>query len=135
MDNTLQGAVWVDVNTRFRINPLPDRLPDAAAIVYGSLYNLFNCPVGTRGRIFEPTYGAALYEFLQEPISETTSTGIKMALIQSLATWEPRIQLITGQCSVIPDQNLPGYKVRLVFKILQGSDTSPKSVSFTLSKV
>lgn len=114
----LAGAIWIDVNTMLAINTLPDRLPNEQAIIYGSLTNLFNCPIGGRSRTFQPTYGLVLWEIIHEPIDETTARLLNTGLIQSLATWEPRIQVDTAASTVTPDLTIPGYLVHIEYKLI-----------------
>ena len=38
----LDQAAWIDVNSEFTLNGLPDRLPNALAIKHCALYNLLN---------------------------------------------------------------------------------------------
>ncbi|MGD0511397.1 MAG: GPW/gp25 family protein [Candidatus Micrarchaeaceae archaeon] len=112
---SLQGATWVDFNTLYTANNLPDRLPDTLAITYGSLVNLFNCSIGQRSRIFQPQYGMLWLEFLQEPIDQITANKMQMGMLQALAKWEPRIQVNMGSSYVTPDLTLPGYQVGIYF--------------------
>ncbi len=118
----LTGSTWVDVNTLVTISTLPDRVVDNASIYGSSLVNLFNCPIGSRGPLFEPEYGCRLYHFLQEPIDARTAESIRMDLIQAVSRWEPRISLDYGNTYVIPDHRIPGYKIRLAYTVnLSGS--------------
>lgn len=111
----LNGAIWIDVNTMLALNVLPDRLPDEQAIVYGSLTNLFNCPIGGRSKTFQPTYGLLLWELIHEPIDETTARLIQTGLVQSLATWEPRIKVDLTRSTVTPNLSIPGYEVHIEY--------------------
>jgi len=133
--DSLQGAVWIDVNSLIGMNALPDRIPDATAVKVSGLFNLFNCPIGGRSRTFEPLYGSFWYQFLQEPISDSTAESMRMCMVQAIATWEPRIQLDQANTFIKPDLNIPGYVVRIAFRMLQGSDTSPQSIQFHLAVV
>jgi phage baseplate assembly protein W len=108
----LEGATWVDSNTRLGQSPLPDRVPDSLAIV-NSLTNLFNCSIGERGKIFQPEYGSEWRTFLQEPIDAITAAKMRISMIQAIARWEPRIQLDYAKTSITPDLRLPGYVVRI----------------------
>src|SRR6478736_6895204 len=90
---SLNGASWIDVNTLVTLNNLPDRLPDELSIVHASLVNLFSCSIGERGKIFQPEYGSEWREFLQEPIDEVTAAKMRIAMIQAIARWEPRLEL------------------------------------------
>lgn len=128
----LNDALWVDTSTLIGVSILPDRLPDVPSIEYCSLVNLFNCPIGARGPIFEPTYGTLLYQHLQEPIDEITAASIRINLIQAIERWEPRIDLIHNLTSVVPDYDIPGYRVRVGYIVrLTGASSS---ATFTLTK-
>lgn len=111
----IDGATWVDVNTNVGRNGLPDRLPDSLAIRYSSLFNILSCPIGGRGRTFQPRYGSILYELLQEPLDAQTAVEIRIGLLQAIQKWEPRITMDFSRSSVVPDYNLPGYKIKIVF--------------------
>lgn len=113
---SLTNALWIDVNTRYLQNGLPDRLPDAAAIVESSLYNLFNCAPGERSRTFQPDYGSMWRQFIHEPISDITSLKMQMFMLESIQKWEPRIILNTNLSYVMADTNIPGYRVRIMWR-------------------
>ncbi len=126
---SLAGAQWVDTNTRFTQDSLPDRVPDSVSIIYSSIFNLFNCPVGARGKIFQPEYGSEWYYFLQEPIDEQTASLMRIAMIQAIQRWEPRLILSQGRTSITADPTLPGYKV-----VINGFDSltkAPINITFT----
>ncbi len=109
---SLNGATWIDVNSNYTQDPLPDRLPDELAIK-NSLFNIFNCPIGARGKIFQPEYGSEWYYFLQEPIDAITASKMNIAMIHAIARWEPRIILDYSKTFVRANLNLPGYEVRI----------------------
>lgn len=111
---SLDGATWIDVNTQYSLDTLPDRLPDGLAVTHCSLFNLFNCPIGARGRTFQPEYGSQWHYFLQEPLHETTAAHMRIAMIQAIARWEPRIQIDYANTLIQADYNLPGYQVKIV---------------------
>lgn len=119
----LSSAVWIDVNTKVGLNNYPDRLPDELGIQLSSLYNLLRCPIGARGRTFQPTYGTILYHLLQEPLNNRSAGKIQIGLIQAIERWEPRIAMDRSQTTVIPVYDLPGYKLRLVFSLRLDPDT------------
>lgn len=109
----LNNATWIDVNTCFGQNNLPERLPDEQSVLYCSLYNLLNCPVGDRGGLFEPEYGSDLYYFLQEPCTTTTAQSIRTSILATLGKWEPRIRLDPTNTTVTPMPSEDGYYVRI----------------------
>lgn len=130
---SLAGAQWVDVNTRFTQDNLPDRIPDTISIIYSSIYNLFNCSVGERGKIFQPEYGSEWKFFLQEPIDERTASLMRIAMIQAIRRWEPRLELNQGLTTIVAEPTLPGYRVNIV-----GSDKltkAPINIRFTEIRV
>ena len=113
----LDNAIWVDVNTQIGLNTLPDRVADTAAIINSSLFNLFNCSPGQRGRIFQPEYGSSWASFLQEPISDITALKMQIYMIDSIKRWEPRIELNQDRCRIDANTEIPGYEVRLFFRM------------------
>jgi phage baseplate assembly protein W len=111
-------ADYIDVNPDPTGNTYGDLLYGENAVLIGSLYNLFKCPRGDRGRIFRPDYGASLYGLLQEPIDDSTSAFIRMGLLDAVARWEPRIELLNSYTSVTPDYSLPGYIITIGFRFV-----------------
>lgn len=109
---SLQGASWIDANSQFTQDNLPDRLPDDLAIV-NSLFNLFNCSIGERGKIFQPEYGSEWRAYLQEPIDAITAAKMRISMINSIGRWEPRITLDYSRTTITPIYELPGYAVRI----------------------
>lgn len=111
---TLEGATWVDVNSRHGQTSLPDLLPDNYAIA-NSIRNLLLCPIGGRGCLFQPNYGASIMDWLQEPMDALTAQFMWIDIIQQIPKWEPRFALDIDQCSVSPilDDN-PRYIITLV---------------------
>jgi phage baseplate assembly protein W len=107
------GATWLDVNTRVG-NGLPILVPDRLAI-RNSLQNLFACPIGARGRIFQPKYGTLIYNLLHEPADNTTASKISASLIQAIARWEPRIRIDVHNTSVVYRQAIFGYVVTITY--------------------
>jgi phage baseplate assembly protein W len=127
---SLNNATWIDVNSLFTLNGNPDRLPNVLA-VQNSIYNIVNCPIGARSRIMQPTYGSLWYQFLQEPIDQSTANKMNVAMIQALQRWEPRITLDNSNSYVSPDLTLPGYQVRIAFTI--NLNLQPSAVSFSVN--
>ncbi len=120
-ERTLQASAslttdvsWLDVNSLFRLNGRPCLLPGVHAI-NNSLMNLFRCPIGARGRIFQPTYGTFLYTLLHEPLDQITANKIRASLIQSIERWEPRIAIDYANTSVTPNVNIAGFVVQIVY--------------------
>lgn len=111
----LAGASYIDTNTGYTVNGLPDRVPDELSVALSGLVNLFNCPIGARGRIMEPTYGSIWWELLQEPLDDITAGKIQTAMIQAINIWEPRVILDMSGTSVVADPQAPGYDVTIAY--------------------
>ena len=109
----LTNCTWLDVNPQFTNNLQPERFADVNSVLYSSFFNLMNCPIGARGRIFQPEYGSSLMWFLQESISEITAQKMRLAVMQIFGRWEPRIDLDYRNTQITPDYSLPGYRVRI----------------------
>jgi phage baseplate assembly protein W len=75
VNSKTSNVTWLDVNSGMGLNGKPDLLPNVKALV-NSLFNLFQCPIGARGPIFEPDYGCVLYWMLQEPLDFISATKI-----------------------------------------------------------
>ena len=116
-------ALWVDVNTQYTLNSLPDRVVDAKAIIVSSLFNLFNCMPGQRARIFQPSYGSLWLQFLQEPISPITAQKMYIYMLKAIKQWEPRITVDDANTYIQPDMSVPGYIVRIAFAMSGASDS------------
>jgi phage baseplate assembly protein W len=125
------GATWIDVNSQFTMDSRPDRLPDVLA-VSNSIYNLLNSPLGSRSRIFQPEYGASLYQFIQEPLDQSTANKIRIGFIQALARWEPRITLDMANSYVNANSDVYGYDVRIAYSL--NLNARPASMSFFIPK-
>jgi len=126
---SLNGATWIDVNSQFTVNAMPDRLPNVLA-VSNSIYNLLNSPLGSRSRIFQPEYGASLYQFIQEPLDQSTANKIRVGFIQALARWEPRITLDMSNCYVNANYTTIGYDVGIAYTL--NLNLQPASMAFSI---
>lgn len=128
---SLTDAIWVDVNSQFSLNNLPDRVPDSTAIIASSLYNLFNCIPGERSRTFQPEYGSRWRQFIHEPITDQTAAKMEIFMVDSIRQWEPRITLDLSNTYIEPDTNIPGYRVRIAFS-MPGLSV-PSQLQFTVT--
>lgn len=120
------NVVWLDVNSRLTQNGRPDLLPNIRALM-NSLFNLFQCPIGARGPIFEPEYGSILYSMLQEPLDLISANKIKAGVIQAIQRWEPRIEVDIMNTFVIPDYFFNAFRVRLVFKLIATQEVAQEN--------
>lgn len=113
---------YVDVNPDPIENTYGDLLYGENAIIVGSLRNLLICPFGDRGRIFRPDYYTLLHDLLQEPIDNITASSIRLALIEAVGKWEPRIELLNAYTSVDVNLALPGYTITIGFRFRDAAD-------------
>ena len=125
------NVVWLDVNSLLGNSVKPDLLPNDRAI-NNSLFNLFRCPIGARGPIFQPEYGSSLLRLLHEPCDYITANKIRMYAIQAVQRWEPRIDVDMANSVVNPDISRNGFIVTLVYSIVATKQVT--SGSFFLSK-
>lgn len=126
------NVVWLDVNTLIGTGLKPDLLPDVQAI-NNSLYNLFRCPIGARGPIFQPEYGSNIFKLLHDPLDYITANKVKMFTIQAIQRWEPRIHLDMMNTRVDPDYNSNAYHVSIVYSIVATKQVG--NGSFLMSKI
>lgn len=110
---TLTNANFVDTNTNYTKNQFPDRVPDMASVMQSGLWNLFNCPIGARGRIFEPEYGSLWYQFIHEWMDDVTAAQMRIAMVQAIQRWEPRVTVILQDTYIRQRLDLPGFEVRI----------------------
>jgi phage baseplate assembly protein W len=121
-----QNVVYSDLNPRIGINRHSELIYDEVAVIE-SLRNLLQCPVGDRGRIFSPEYGAAHFATLQEPLLPISSATLRAQIIQCIERWEPRVQLIYEQTAALINDDLPGYSVVISF-VLRVTQRSTKTI-------
>ncbi len=125
---SLKGATWIDVNTQYGQDNLPDRLPDQLAITNCALYNLLNCAPGQRARTFQPTFGSEWLRFIHEPIVDNTAAKMESSMLDSLERWLPQIEIDRKSTRILADTSLPGYKVRIGIK--SPFSNSPYQIKF-----
>lgn len=125
-------SIWLDVNTLIGVSPLPDLVPDVQAI-NNSLYNLFRCPVGARGPIFQPEYGSGLMQLLHEPLDYITANKIKMYLFQAIQRWEPRVNIDMGNSFVKVNSNINAFYAQMAYTIVATKQAGLGT--FTLGKL
>lgn len=109
----LTYASYVDVNPRILENGMPELIPDLDSVKWCAFFNLFRCPVGARGRIFNARFGSNLYWLLQEPMDDTSVIDVQNATFGAIKQWEPRVEVDEQNSSFLIDWTLPGYRVRL----------------------
>lgn len=114
-------ATYVDVNPN--VGPgVPILLTNAAA-VFASIRNLFLCPAGGRGRIFQEDYWSGVYSLLQEPFDGITANALSIAIFQALRVWEKRVTVRSSDVGVVAVPSLPGYQVTLTITVNGKAET------------
>jgi phage baseplate assembly protein W len=126
------NVVWLDVNSKLTLNGRPDLLANVRALM-NSLFNLFQCPIGARGPIFEPEYGSILYSMLQEPLDLISANKIKAGVVQATQRWEPRIEIDIMNTFVVPEYNNNAFRVRLVFRLIATQEVAQEN--FLLNRI
>lgn len=118
-------AIYSDVN--YLNNKKGARVEDIEA-VYQAVYTLLSTKVGQR--VFRPTYGSYLENYLFEPCDDTSADNILYDIMTTLEQ-EPRVQINTAQTTVtpIPEQNM--FAIKIVFTVLGFSDTE-RTMELTL---
>lgn len=125
-----EEIVWVDVNSNFGEDVDPELVIDVAAI-NNSLFNLFNCPVGSRP--FEREYGSDLIKAVFEPTDSKTADFIDLSLFQAIQRWEPRIKLDRSQSYVTATPEGDGFNVNIAYTVLRTQLTA--NYAFTIRRI
>jgi len=82
-------------------------------------------------RLFQPTLGSNLRNFLFEDVSPQTQASIKSQIENTIENFEPRAKLIDVAITPYPDQN--GYVVTIVFYIT--TIANPVTINIPLIRV
>jgi len=120
-----------DLSVTFKKNPVTDDLvvvKDKAAIVQ-SIINLLLTNKGERP--FKPDLGCDINSSLFEPLDFATAGIIRSQIIQTIRTYEPRVEV--DDVEVTPDEMNNGYEVILYYTIV-GRDDTPDSTEFFLDR-
>lgn len=67
-------------------------------------------------RWMNPEFGCNVWQYLFDPISDSTAIGIRLEIKRALSRWEPRIDLTQVIVEPYPDTN--AYYVTVEYKIL-----------------
>lgn len=121
-------VVWVDVNSNFGEDVDPELVTEIKAI-NNSLFNLFNCPIGSRP--FEREYGSNLLAALFEPADGETASFLDLSIYQAIRRWEPRIRM-SIQSSLITREG-DAFTVSIAYTILRTNLQA--KYDFTIKKV
>ena len=85
------------------------------ADILQALDNLFNTIPGER--LFLPTYGVDLEQYLFELMTESTAFAILSEITNAVNKWEPRVRVNFGLSTVTPDYSNKVYNLNLIFTI------------------
>jgi phage baseplate assembly protein W len=98
--------------------------------VFQAIFTLLGTKRGER--LFRPTYGASLQNYLFEPCDEFTAKSILFE-IQTTLKEEPRIKFNVSKSSVIPVPEQQLFLITIVFTVL-GFNNLEKSLNLTLKQ-
>jgi phage baseplate assembly protein W len=128
---TSRNILWSD----FSLSMIPSvftkditRLTDLDALSQ-SVKNLILTRRGERP--FSPNLGSDIYALLFEPIDKFTSIDMRDAIIETLANYEPRVDIIDLVVSGEEDKNR--YSVTLAYKAK--NEEVAREISFYLDRV
>lgn len=57
-----------------------------------SIRDILLTPLGSR--VMRRDYGSRLYELVDRPLNEDTTADIRIATVEALARWEPRVEVL-----------------------------------------
>lgn len=123
--------LYSDFLTNFNAHPDSKQLMTIKneAAVTRSIRNLLS--TNKYERLFQPTIGSNLNNFLFEDVSAITSAAIRSAIVQTIENYEPRAKIIDVIVSPYPDEN--GYVVTLLYYIT--TIANPITVNIPLIRV
>jgi phage baseplate assembly protein W len=126
---TLQ-KIYSDIDLTFTRNPVTGDIPlsyDENAVVR-SVRNLLL--TNFYERPFQPDLGSNMNAYLFEPTTAITAASLETEIKNTIANYEPRVNLISVQVLAIEDQN--AFFVELQFFV--GNNTTPSSVNLLLER-
>jgi hypothetical protein len=94
--------------------------------IKNSLFNIFTTRPGEK--ILNPSFGAALDQFLFESVSDIKARIIGNQILKTIAQFEPRIEVLNLQIAPLPDQNM--YYVMFQYKLLNVGITDTFQINF-----
>ena len=115
---------YLDIDLTFAKRPSGDiyKKKDAAAVKQ-SIKNLLLTDFYEKP--FQPFYGANLRAMLFELADEDTEDEVEENIINAINNYEPRVEVLSIDVNVLPDQN--DMRVSVYFKIINTQET----VTFT----
>lgn len=80
---------------------------------------------------FRPDFGAGIRSLLFEPVDSVFGASIERKLSETINNYEPRVSI--ESITAIPDPDNNGYKVKLVFFII--NTPNPVTINFFLERI
>ena len=120
-----------DININFKKHPVTNDLVvsrDASAIKQ-AIVNLLLTNKGERP--FKPDYGSDIRSYLFEPLDYGTAAQIDLSIKNTIAKFEPRIEVIDIQ--TYPNYDSNSFSVDMTYEII-GSDDPPIAVQLVLNR-
>ena len=111
-----------DISMSFQANPLNDDLiglKNENAIARSIKNIVFTLP---GEKFFDEDFGSTVSQTLFENVDRITASNISDEIIQSIITYEPRVELLS--VDVVPDFDANILDVTIVYKVV-GADVPP----------
>lgn len=127
LERVSQG--FKDISMSFQSNPLTNdliALKNENAIARSVRNIVFTLP---GEKFFNPNFGSRVSKSLFENIDEISASIINDEIRNSIANYEPRVNLIDVQTN--PDYDNGGFDVVIVYRIV-GIDVPPQQLQFVL---
>jgi hypothetical protein len=88
--------------------------------IRNALYNIFTTKKGQK--LLDPEFGSSLEQYLFESVSPIIGKIIGDSIVNSIETYEPRVEVLNVTVYPNPEENL--YKIKLTFKFVDINKTS-----------
>jgi phage baseplate assembly protein W len=118
-----------DISMSFQVNPLNldlIALKNETAISRSIRNIIFTLP---GEKFFNPNFGSRINRSLFENIDEISASIIRDEIQNSIANYEPRVELIDIEAT--PDYNNASFDVLIQYRII-GADVLPQQLEFVL---
>lgn len=112
-------------------------LPFSGGAVFNSTYqtkdairtNLINYFLtGKQERVFNPNFGAGLRDLLFEQITQERIEDLQVLIIEGLALYFPRVQVLNLQLTPYPDENIVSFNLN--YRVVETSIEDEVTINF-----
>lgn len=112
-------------------------LPFSGGAVFNSTYqtkdairtNLINYFLtGKQERVFNPNFGAGLRDLLFEQITQERIEDLQTLIIEGLALYFPRVQVVNLQLTPYPDENIVSFNLN--YRVVETSIEDEVTINF-----